>query len=141
ELYIGIVGEGAWLASNTKPDTSIQQISLKAQKLPLFEAIYGTCRVVGSRSHMSNETMAFIEQLKQSYSNIEMVSMGSSLKICLVAQGSADIYPRFGPTMEWDTAAGHAIAHAAGKKVTLSNEEKPLTYNKENLLNPWFIVQ
>ena len=141
ELYIGVVGEGAWLACNTSPQSSIQYINQKLQKLPLYSPLANTCRVVGSRSHMSDETMAFIEKLKQSYSNIEMVSMGSSLKICLVAQGSADIYPRFGPTMEWDTAAGHAIAHAAGKKVTLSNEEKPLTYNKENLLNPWFIVQ
>jgi 3'(2'), 5'-bisphosphate nucleotidase len=141
ELYIGIVGEGAWLVTNTSPQTSLEYIIGNAQKLPLHASQADTCRVVGSRSHMSDETMVFIEKLKQSYSNIEMVSMGSSLKICLVAQGSADIYPRFGPTMEWDTAAGHAIALAAGKKVTLSDEQTPLTYNKENLLNPWFIVQ
>lgn len=141
ELYIGVVGEGAWLACNTSPQTSLQQISGNAQKLPLQASQADTCRVVGSRSHMSNETMAFVEKLKHSYNNIEMVSMGSSIKICLVAQGNADIYPRFGPTMEWDTAAGHAIAVAAGKKVTLSDEQTPLTYNKENLLNPWFIVQ
>ena len=70
------------------------------------------------------------------------ISAGSSIKICWVADGTADIYPRFAPTMEWDTAAGHAIALAAGKNIYLTTDETtPLKYNKENLLNPWFVVK
>ena len=70
-----------------------------------------------------------------------MISSGSSIKICLVAEGAADVYPRFAPTMEWDTAAGNAIALAAGKVVTQKDGITPLSYNKEDLLNPWFIVK
>jgi 3'(2'), 5'-bisphosphate nucleotidase len=66
--------------------------------------------------------------------------MGSSLKLCLVAEGIADVYPRFAPTMEWDTAAAQAVAEAAGRKVLVHNSDLPLRYNKENLLNPWFLV-
>ena len=70
-----------------------------------------------------------------------MISSGSSLKICLVAEGSADIYPRFAPTMEWDTAAGHAIAKSAGCDIYHIDGKTPLHYNKEDLHNPWFIVK
>lgn len=97
--------------------------------------------VVGSRSHSSPETESFIENLKkQTNKEIEFISMGSSLKICLVAEGLADIYPRLAPTMEWDTAAAHAIAIYSGCHVFDFNMNTPLVYNKENLLNPHFIV-
>ena len=96
--------------------------------------------VVGSRSHMSQETLAFIQALKNEGKNVEIVSKGSSLKFCLVAEGSADVYPRFAPTMEWDTAAGQAICNAVGVDVTSKETNAPLRYNKENLLNPWFLV-
>ena len=78
--------------------------------------------------------------LKKKYNKIEFISAGSSLKFCLIAEGLADIYPRFGPTMEWDTAAGQIIVEQANGKVLNRETKKPLTYNKENLLNPWFIV-
>ena len=68
-------------------------------------------------------------------------TVGSSLKLCSVAEGRADLYPRFGPTMEWDTAAGQAIAEIAGAVVHEYETSTPLMYNKESLLNPWFIVQ
>lgn len=98
--------------------------------------------VVASRSHSSEETASFIEELKREHAELTLVSIGSSLKICLVAEGAADVYPRFAPTMEWDTAAGHAIALAAGVKVLNGHDRvTPVVYNKENLLNPWFIVQ
>ncbi|MCB0425548.1 MAG: 3'(2'),5'-bisphosphate nucleotidase CysQ, partial [Mangrovimonas sp.] len=71
---------------------------------------------------------------------VEIVSKGSSLKFCLVAEGKADVYPRFAPTMEWDTAAGQAICNAVGLKVTSNETKEPLEYNKKNLLNPWFLV-
>ena len=72
---------------------------------------------------------------------MELVSVGSSLKLCLVAEGTADVYPRFGPTMEWDTAAGDAVARAAGCMVTRADGTDPLLYNKEDLHNPWFVVR
>jgi|TARA_R110002020_G_scaffold191187_1_gene390916 3'(2'), 5'-bisphosphate nucleotidase len=95
-------------------------------------------RVVGSRSHLNDETKRFIENLGQ---QTEIVSKGSSLKFCLVAEGNADVYPRFAPTMEWDTAAGHAICRAVGLNVTIAETKEPLQYNKENLLNPYFLVR
>lgn len=98
---------------------------------------------VASSSHATPETVAFIEKLRCEHPDMELVSIGSSLKICLVAEGKADIYPRFAPTMEWDTAAGHAIARAAGAEIYHTGEQNcaPLRYNKEDLLNPWFIVK
>jgi 3'(2'), 5'-bisphosphate nucleotidase len=97
-------------------------------------------KVVASRSHLSAETQQFIDDLQQQGKTVEFVSMGSSLKLCLVAEGVADVYPRFAPTMEWDTAAAQAVAEAAGRKVLVHNSDLPLRYNKENLLNPWFLV-
>ncbi len=97
--------------------------------------------IVGSRSHPSKEFDNFVESMKEKYSEVEVVSSGSSLKLCLVAEGRADIYPRLGPTMEWDTAAGHAIVeHAKGSVVSYETGE-PMVYNKKNLLNPWFIAR
>lgn len=97
-------------------------------------------KVVGSRSHMSKETEDFVKSLKNEYKDTEIVSKGSSLKFCLVAEGNANVYPRFAPTMEWDTAAGQAICEAVGLKVISQETNAPLLYNKENLLNPWFLV-
>ena len=97
-------------------------------------------RVVGSRSHMSQETVDFTDSLKSQGKTVEIVSKGSSLKFCLLAEGLADVYPRFAPTMEWDTAAGQAICNAVGIEVISKETNKPLLYNKENLLNPWFLV-
>jgi 3'(2'), 5'-bisphosphate nucleotidase len=97
--------------------------------------------VVGSRSHMNEETTNYLEALRKKYQKIEIISKGSSLKLCMVAEGSAHEYPRFGPTMEWDTAAGHAIAKYAKAIVTQGDGKTDLIYNKENLLNPWFIIK
>jgi 3'(2'), 5'-bisphosphate nucleotidase len=97
--------------------------------------------IAGSRSHMSPETESYIQSIHTNGKSIEMISKGSSLKICMVAEGYADIYPRLGPTMEWDTAAGHAIVKFAGKNIYRIDNNEPLVYNKENLLNPWFVVK
>jgi len=72
---------------------------------------------------------------------VDITSAGSSLKLCLVAEGKADVYPRFAPTMEWDTAAELAIVEQAGELVLNTKTSDGLTYNKESLLNPWFIVR
>jgi 3'(2'), 5'-bisphosphate nucleotidase len=97
--------------------------------------------VVGSRSHMSEATDKYITALSKEHDTVEMVSAGSALKLCLVAEGVADEYPRFAPTMEWDTAAGHAIAHFAGKQVTVFETGEELRYNRADLVNPWFLVK
>jgi len=97
-------------------------------------------KVIGSRSHMNDDTKKFINNLSAHYSSIEMISKGSSLKFCLIAEGKADIYPRFAPTMEWDTAAGQAICEAVGIHVISKKTLQDLTYNKPNLLNSEFIV-
>jgi len=102
----------------------------------------GKCfTIVASRSHITPETEAFIEEMRKEHGEVRLISSGSSLKICLVAEGAADVYPRFAPTMEWDTAAGDAIARAAGKVVVDAKKGQPLTYNKPDLHNPWFIVR
>ena len=90
---------------------------------------------------MNEDTKNFVASLEQPGVNVEIVSKGSSLKFCLVAEGKADVYPRFAPTMEWDTAAGQAICEAVGLEVISKETDRPLLYNKENLLNPWFLVQ
>ncbi|WP_223881908.1 3'(2'),5'-bisphosphate nucleotidase CysQ [Niallia endozanthoxylica] len=101
----------------------------------------GSYKVVASRSHLSSETEAFVENLKKEHAEVEMISAGSSLKFCLVAEGKANVYPRFAPTMEWDTAAGQAIVEAAGGEVVDAKTNQPLLYNKEQLVNNWFIVR
>lgn len=94
--------------------------------------------IVASKSHMSEETEKYIDKIKTKKEKV-LISRGSSLKLCLVAEGAVDIYPRFAPTMEWDTAAAHAIVLEVGKKVIEYKTDLALKYNKENLLNPWFI--
>ncbi len=97
--------------------------------------------IVASRSHATPDTRAYIARMERAHQLVETVSMGSALKICLVAEGTADSYPRFAPTMEWDTAAGHAIANGAGKSLIDLSTNAPMRYNKNDLLNQWFIVQ
>ena len=97
--------------------------------------------VVASRSHLGDAVKEFVAQLEAGGKKVEFLSSGSSLKLCMVAEGTAHVYPRLGPTMEWDTAAAHAVAREAGKQVLDFATRQPLVYNKENLLNPWFIVE
>jgi 3'(2'), 5'-bisphosphate nucleotidase len=97
--------------------------------------------VVASRSHLTEEVERFVGALREGGKEVDFVSAGSSLKFCLVAEGSADVYPRFGPTMEWDTAAAHAVALGAGRSVRTWPDREALRYNKEDLLNPWFVVE
>ena len=118
----------------------LNEIISRAEKL---NALKGPLvfTIVASRSHMSPETEQLINSYKEKNGEIALISIGSSLKLCLVAEGAAHVYPRLAPTMEWDTAAGHAVAIFAGKKVNNFNTGLPMQYNKENLLNPWFIVE
>jgi len=112
------------------------------KRLPLkTENQRETYKIVASRSHMSNETQSFIDGIDTDKEK-ELIAIGSSLKICLVAEGEADIYPRLGPTMEWDTGAAHAVVIESGENLQKYKNGKysKHKYNKKDLLNNWFIV-
>jgi len=130
----------AFKAELNTHDVSIDEVLSSATQLIPKQEDSILVEVVGSRSHMSQETLDYVEDLKQQGKEVHIVSKGSSLKFCLVAEGKADVYPRFAPTMEWDTAAGQAICNAVGISVISKETNKPLLYNKEDLLNPWFLV-
>lgn len=97
--------------------------------------------IIGSRSHGSERFKQYVNELQARYEEVEIISAGSALKFCLLAEGKADIYPRLGPTMEWDTAAGHVIVNECGKQLSVLETGKPLYYNKPELLNPFFVCQ
>ena len=156
-LYYGKVGEGAWkcavprLRAGLPVDCGLDAFlahgadtgtpsPFGGEPLPAGGG-HDIFTVVASRSHMSPETQAYIREMERVHGQVRMVSSGSSIKICLVAEGVADAYPRYAPTMEWDTAAGDAVARAAGKMVTDAGTGKPLAYNKPDLHNPWFLVE
>ncbi len=138
--YADVTKRQAYKAKLNSHNTTIEEVFNESKPLQPKKGNSNPVQVVGSRSHMSQETLDFIEELKKSGKDVEIVSKGSSLKFCLVAEGNADIYPRFAPTMEWDTAAGQAICNAVGIKVISEETTKSLLYNKENLLNSWFLV-
>lgn len=130
EIYYATRGYGAYLRDKGGNDHKLEK------KLPVDLQQEGL-RVVASRSHMNEETQTFINGLR----NPSLVSAGSSLKFMLLANGKADVYPRYAPTMEWDTAAAHAIVKETGRDVFQYGTDLPLQYNKENLLNPYFLVK
>lgn len=139
-LYFGDESTGSfkttWL-KHEQPDA--HAIISSAIKIPVSRA-GRKFTVVASRSHMTSETRTFIEKLKKEHGDIEFISSGSSLKLCLVAEGVADVYPRLAPTSEWDTAAGHAVVLYAGKSMVEYDSGLPVKYNKPDLLNAWFVV-
>ena len=138
--FANTISGKAYKANPTSHDAILEDILNSKIELKPKQINTDNVRVVGSRSHMSQETLDFVDELKRKGKSVEIVSKGSSLKFCLVAEGDADVYPRFAPTMEWDTAAGQAICKAVGFKVISKVTNKPLLYNKENLLNSWFLV-
>jgi len=141
-LYYGIVAEHkAYKTTLQNHDVKANDLFLTTDEIRPANQNEKIIKIVGSRSHKSPETEAFIKELEAEGKQVEIVSKGSSLKFCLVAEGEATIYPRFAPTMEWDTAAGQAICNAVGLKVKHTSTQTELQYNKENLLNPYFIVE
>tara|TARA_R110002012_G_scaffold41736_2_gene114085 strand:- start:963 stop:1748 length:786 start_codon:yes stop_codon:yes gene_type:complete len=116
----------------------VEEILKNAKEIKPSKA--SVVKIVGSRSHLNEETKNFIAEIAKQ-NEVEIVSKGSSLKFCLVAEGLAQLYPRFAPTMEWDTAAGHAICNAVGVSVIDQTTEKNMQYNKPNLLNNYFLVK
>lgn len=121
------LGEGAYWTNGTREEP-IHAI--------YFEPTAAHLKIVASRSHRNPDTDAFIARFKEP----ALVSRGSSLKFMLLAEGEAHVYPRLGPTMEWDTAAAQIILEEAGGSVLEAESQKPLAYNKPNLLNPFFIA-
>ena len=132
-LYLGVESAGAWKLSG---DCMPKEIEGGAHYMERTKIT-----VVASRSHSGPEGAAFVEEVERKGKEVDFLSAGSSLKLCLVAEASADVYPRFGPTMEWDTCAAHAVVSAAGKQVLDMATREPLRYNKPELLNPFFIVE
>ena len=127
ETYWAVEGEGAFIEDAGGRNT------LQA---PSFQLTDPNLKVVCSRSHLNTDTQAFVDKLNEP----ELVPKGSSLKFLIIAKAEAHLYPRLGPTMEWDTAAAHAILAEAGGMVINVENQQPLLYNKENLRNPYFIA-
>ena len=133
KTYYAEQGKGAFLIENNEAPRKIEN---KQHYSELNDIV-----VVASRSHLSQEVVDFVDTLKAEGKNVDFLSSGSSLKFCLVAEGKAHVYPRLAPTMEWDTGAAHAVCLEAGKNVLVYETKEPLKYNREDLLNPWFIVE
>jgi 3'(2'), 5'-bisphosphate nucleotidase len=140
DLYFSTLALGSFKINVDLNSYSIETILEAADKLPL-QREDKTFTIVASRSHMSAETEDYVVEMKAKHGTVNLISKGSSLKLCMVAEGQADCYPRFAPTMEWDTAAGQAICEHAGFKVIDWNTKKDMLYNREKLLNNWFLVE
>lgn len=140
-LYYGLDGMGAyrltWEEGVQRMINTANSVKIEANRKVDKS---GKLMIVASRSHMDKETQKFINSKTREYKGSEIVGAGSSLKLCMVAEGTAHIYPRFGTTMEWDTAAGQAIAENAGASVLMWPEGGRVRYNKEDLRNPAFVV-
>ncbi|MEZ5009178.1 MAG: 3'(2'),5'-bisphosphate nucleotidase CysQ [Chitinophagales bacterium] len=130
--YYAIEGKGAFMIEGNNEPVQLKLRDIKDKENLL---------IVASRSHNSPEVEAYVAEKKKEFKSVDYVAAGSSLKFCLLAEGKADVYPRLAPTMEWDTGAGHIIAKEAGAQVLVYGENYELQYNKENLLNPHFIVK
>lgn len=118
-------------------DQSFKETKDGKVRLPLSPYVEGKLRVVSSKSHKNQETEDYIKKLEETY-EVEAFCFGSSIKICKVAEGIADLNPRLGGTSEWDIAAGHAVLRGAGGDIVLFASDKRVQYNKESLVNPWY---
>lgn len=119
----------------------LKEVIARAVKLPFKTSVEAPLTIVASHATHSLQLDSFVEQKRSEFGDIKFFSAGGALKFCLVAEGQADIYPKFGPTMEWDTAAGQVLIENAGARMLRCEDRKPLVYNKSELLNPWYIVE
>jgi len=152
-LYAAARGLGAWrlerkqfsILASLSEELALKgawsKITDEAGRLPLAHWAQRPFTIIGSRSHGTEAVSAYVQRQEKEHGRVDFISAGSSLKFCRVAEGAADVYPRFGPTMEWDTAAGQAVAESAGAEVVDAESGRPLVYNKPDLKNPWFIVR
>ncbi len=139
-IYFSSKDIGAFKNDEVEAPQAVEEIKASAIKLPV-KRDDDKYVVVASKSHMSPETQEYIDELEKTHGKVETISKGSSLKMCMVADGTADCYPRFAPTMEWDTAAGNAICIGAGKTVLDWETKQDMVYNRKELLNNWFLVR
>jgi len=146
DLYFACKGLGSFkvdkhdvLATLNSTNNFVEELIIKAKKLPLHP-LPTNYTVVASRSHLSKEIYAHIEKLKLQHQTIETINVGSSIKMCWVAEGKANEYPRYGTTMEWDTAAGQCIVELAGGQLIDLQTNLPMRYNREQLKNQNFIA-
>ncbi|OBX25559.1 3'(2'),5'-bisphosphate nucleotidase [Gelidibacter algens] len=139
ELYFSTKETGAFKVTVDLNNFEVDALMEKCVKLPI-QREDKTFTILASRSHRSVETDDYINAMRIKHGTVNLISKGSSLKFCMVAEGLADCYPRFGPTMEWDTAAGQAICEHAGFEVMDWETQKTMLYNREALLNNWFVV-
>ena len=140
ELYFSSKELGSYKVDVDLKGYDVKTLQAKANKLPL-QREDNTFTIVASRSHMSKETEDYVKQMRDIHGEVNLISKGSSLKLCMVAEGTANCYPRFAPTMEWDTAAGQAICEHAGVEVIDWETKKNMLYNREELLNNWFLIK
>ena len=140
ELYFSSKEMGAFKVMVDLENYDIYSLISNGDKLPL-QREDNTFTIVASRSHMSPETETYVQEMRDLHGAVNLISKGSSLKLCMVAEGQADCYPRFAPTMEWDTAAGQAICEHAGFQVIDWSTKENMLYNREELLNAWFLVK
>jgi len=141
QLYFASKEEGAFFIDGARSlIASPDRLADAARRLP-FSSNPDSFRIVASRSHMDEKTLSYLERLRQNNPDLDVLRCGSSLKFCMVASGEVHSYPRFSPTMEWDTAAGHAILNASGRTLIDTLTGRELLYNKEDLQNPGFIAQ
>lgn len=140
-LYFGHFKNGSFKKTNIKPTsliTSLDELIATSERLPTIKN-KAKFVITASRSHYTPETENYIKEISKDHPDLEVLEQGSSIKMCLVAEGFADLYPRIAQTFEWDTAAGQAINEGAGMRVINSKTGERLRYNKEELQNPWFI--
>jgi 3'(2'), 5'-bisphosphate nucleotidase len=140
ELYFSTKEIGAFKVAVDLENFDFEKLLSNADKLPI-QREDKTFTVVASRSHMSPETESYVQKMRDIHGAVKLISKGSSLKLCMVAEGKANCYPRFAPTMEWDTAAGQAICEHAGFRVIDWSTKENMLYNRGELLNNWFIVK
>lgn len=140
ELYFSRKDIGAYKVVVNLEDYDVETLISEGNQLP-FQREDKTFTLVASRSHMSAETENYVQEMREIHGEVNLISKGSSLKLCMVAEGTANCYPRFAPTMEWDTAAGQAICDHAGFKVIDWGTKQDMLYNREELLNNWFLVK
>ena len=140
DLYFSSEEIGTFKATVDLKNYDVETLLLKGNKLPL-EREDKTFTIVASRSHMSPETETYVQEMRDIHGEVNLISKGSSLKLCMVAEGTANCYLRFAPTMEWDTAAGQAICEHAGFQVIDWKTKENILYNRKELLNNWFLVK
>jgi 3'(2'), 5'-bisphosphate nucleotidase len=149
-LYFAARGVGARKAEGLAPGPVLEQALASARPLPRRPSTFSgripsrprasRLTVMASRSHTSERWLRYVEALKKVYAEVEVLPLGSALKSCLVAEGRADLYLRFGTTMEWDTAAVQAVLEAVGRRLRAYPSRRALRYNKESLVNPAFLA-